>query len=36
MEEAYSKADRMTALYVAMGVFFCLNHAVAVSVFIIC
>ena len=36
MEEAYSRAARMTALYVAMSVSFCLPHPVAGSVFIIC
>ena len=36
MEEAYSRADLMTALYVAMSVSFCLPHPVAVSAFIIC
>ena len=36
MEESYSRAGLMTALYVAMSVFFCLPHPVAVSVFIIC
>ena len=36
MEEAYSRAGLMTALYVAMSVSFCLPHPVAVSVFIIC
>ena len=36
MEEAYSRAGLMTALYVAMSVFFCLPHPVAVSDFIIC
>ena len=36
MEEAYSRAGLMTALYVAMSVSFCLPHPVAVSAFIIC
>ena len=36
MEEVYSGADLMTALYVAMSVSFCLPHPVAVSVFILC
>ena len=36
MEEAYSRAGRMTALYVAMSVSFCLPHPVVVSAFIIC
>ena len=36
MEEAYSRAGLMAALYVAMSVSFCLPHPVAVSVFIIC
>ena len=36
MEEAYSRAGLMTALYVAMSVSFCLPHPVAVSSFIIC
>ena len=36
MEEAYSRADLMTALYVAMSVSFCLPNPVAVSAFIIC
>ena len=36
MEEAYSRAGLMTALYVAMSVSFCLHHPVAVSAFIIC
>ena len=35
MEEAYSRAGLMTALYVAMSVSFCLPHLVAVSAFII-
>ena len=33
MVETYSKACLMTALYVAMSLFFCLPHAVAVSAF---
>ena len=33
MEDAYSRASLMTALYVAMSVSFCLPHPVAVSVF---
>ena len=32
MEEAYSRAGLMTALYVAMSVSFCLPYPVAVSV----
>ena len=36
MEEAYSRAVFMTALYVAMNVCFCLPHPVSVSAFIIC
>ena len=36
MEEAYTRAGFMTALYVAMSVSFCLPHPVAVSAFIIC
>ena len=36
MEEAYSRAGLITALYVAMSVFFCLPHPVAVSAFMIC
>ena len=36
MEEAYSRAGPMTALYVAMSVSFCLPHPVALSAFIIC
>ena len=36
MEEAYSRAGFMTALYIAMSVSFCLPHPVAVSAFIIC
>ena len=36
MEEAYSRAGFMTALYVAMSVSFCLPNLVAVSAFIIC
>ena len=36
MEEAYSRASIMTALYIAMSVSFCLFHPVAVSAFIIC
>ena len=36
MEEAYPRAGLMTALYVAMGVSFCLPHLVAESAFIIC
>ena len=36
LEEAYSRAGLMTALYVAMSVSFCLPHPVAVSAFIIC
>ena len=35
MEEAYSRAGLMTALYVAMSVCFCLPHLVAMSAFII-
>ena len=36
MEEAYSRAGLITALYVTMSVFFCLPHPVAVSTFMIC
>ena len=36
MEEAYSRAGLMTALWVAMSISFCLPHPAAVSVFIIC
>ena len=36
MEELYYRAGIMTALLVAMSVSFCLDHPVAVSVFIIC
>ena len=36
IEEAYSRAGLMTALWVAMSVSFCLPHHVAVSDFIIC
>ena len=36
MEEAYSRAGLMTALWVAMSVSFCLPHPVAVSAFIMC
>ena len=36
MEEAYSRAGLITALYVAMSVSFCLRHPVAVSAFMIC
>ena len=36
LEEAYSRAGLMTALYAAMSVSFCLSHPVAVSAFIIC
>ena len=36
MEEAYSRACLMTALYIAMSVSFCLPHPVAVSDFNIC
>ena len=36
MEEAYSRAGLMTALYVAMSVSFCLPRPVDVSAFIIC
>ena len=35
MEEAYSRAGLMTALWVAMSVSFCLPHPVVVSAFII-
>ena len=35
-EEAYSRAGLMTALWVAMSVYLCLPHPVAVSAFIIC
>ena len=34
-EEAYSRAGLITALYVAMSVYFCLPHTVAVSAFMI-
>ena len=36
MEETYSRAGLMTALYLAMSVSFCLPHPLAVSAFIIC
>ena len=36
MQEAYSGAGLITALYVAMSVSFCLPHPVAVSAFMIC
>ena len=36
MEEAYSRAGLMTALYVATRVSFSLSYPVAVSAFIIC
>ena len=36
MEEAYSRAGLITALWVAMSVSFCLPHPVAVSAFMIC
>ena len=36
MEETYSRASLMTALYVSMSVSFCLPHPIAVSDFIIC
>ena len=36
MEEAYSGAGLITALWVAMGVNFCLPYSVAVSAFVIC
>ena len=36
MEEAYSRAGLITALWVAMSVSFCLPHPVVLSVFIIC
>ena len=36
MEEAYSRAGLITALYVAMSISFCLPHPVAVSAFMIC
>ena len=36
MEEAYSSASLMIALWVSMSVSFCLPHAVVVNVFIIC
>ena len=36
MKASYSRAGLMTALYVAMGVSFCLSHPVDVSAFIIC
>ena len=36
MEETYSRAGIMTALYVAMSFSFCLPYPVSVSAFIIC
>ena len=36
MEDAYSRAVLITALYVAMSVSLCLPHSLAVSAFIIC
>ena len=36
MEEAYSRAGLITALYVAMSVSFCLPNPVAVNAFMIC
>ena len=36
MEEAYSRAGLMTVLWVAISVYFCLPHPIAVSAFIIC
>ena len=36
MEEAYSRAGLITALYVSMSVSFWLPHPVSVSAFIIC
>ena len=36
MEEAYFRPVLTTALYIAMGVSFCLPHHVDVSAFIIC
>ena len=36
IEEAYSRAGLVNALKVAMSVFFCLPHPLAVSAFIIC
>ena len=36
MEEAYSRAGLMTALYVSMHVSFCLPHPVAVNAFTMC
>ena len=36
MEEEYSRASLMTAVYVAMSVSFCLPHRVSVSALIIC
>ena len=36
MEDAYSRAGLITAMYVAMSVSFCLPHPVAVSNFMIC
>ena len=36
MEEEYSRAVLVTALYVAMSVSFCLPHPVAMSAFIMC
>ena len=35
-EEAYSRPGLITALQVAMSVYFCLPHPVAVSAFMIC
>ena len=35
MEEAYTKAGLITALYVAMSVSFCLPHPVSMSDFVI-
>ena len=35
MEEVYSRAGLITALYVAMSVSFCLSHPVAVCAFMI-
>ena len=36
MEETYSRAGLMTALYLTMSTSFCLPHPVAVSAFIMC
>ena len=36
IEGAYSRAGLITDLYVAMSVFFCIPHPVAVSAFMVC